>query len=153
MDGSTKDITPGTGRAGRRHTTRRRVVAAFSVTAVAALATLAGAAPAQAATPAFEIFYGPGCGGGGTASRTYTGFNAKEGWVNDTFDSSRWGNAGLGLRIRENAASIYISNARVYIYTDGGDSPSWTAASTGACYDLPAGVRNHNTQWQTFRIN
>lgn len=153
MDGSTKTSTTGTRRAGTRNRTRRRVLAAVSATAGIALVTLAGAAPAQAATPAFEIFYGPGCGGGGTASRVYTGFNPKEGWVNDTFTSSQWGTVGLGQPIREDAASIYVSNARVYIYTDGGDTPSWTAASTGACYDLPPAVRNHNTQWQTFRIN
>jgi hypothetical protein len=152
MDGSMKMNATSMKKEGGRRMTRGRVIAAISATAAAVLVTLAGAAPAQAATPAFEIFYGPGCGGGGTASRVYTGNNSKEGWVNDTFTSSQWGTTGLGEPIRNDAASIYISNAAVYIYVDGNDSPSWSAASSGACYNLPDGVRNHNTQWQTFSI-
>ncbi|MBF4623410.1 hypothetical protein [Clavibacter sp. VKM Ac-2872] len=118
-----------------------------------ALSTLTGATAAQAAqpTPAFEIFYGVNCSSGGSASRVYTGENAREGWVNDTFNKTTWGSAGNGQKIRDNAQSIYLSNARVRIITETG-YPDWEEQSYGACYNLPAGVHDHNIMWQTYGI-
>ncbi|MBF4625201.1 hypothetical protein [Clavibacter sp. VKM Ac-2872] len=139
--------------AGRRDRKRSRTIAALSVAAGVALSTLTGATAAQAArpVPAFEIFWGFNCGAGGTASRVYSYENALEGWVNDTFDSTRFGSQGYGQKIRNNAESIYVSNARVRIITEDA-FPAWEEQSYGACYNLPDGVRNKNIQWQTYGI-
>lgn len=134
----------------QRRARRSRLLAAASVSVGFALVSLAGATPAQAAgAPYFEIFYGPGCAGGESSSRVYTGANSGEGWVDDTFNSNGWGDAGYGQRIRDNAASIEITRATVTIYTDGPQT-SWQASTAKqGCFDFPDGVRNHNIQWTT----
>lgn len=125
---------------------RTRSAVAAAITAIAAATALLGAAPAHAAaaTPAFEIFYSPNCSAGGSASRVYTGLNSGEHWINDTFTSRQWGSAGYGQLIRNNAASIYVSNATVNIFPS---SETYRAfRSTGQCFNLDD-LRNRNVAW------
>jgi hypothetical protein len=139
----------------RRRARRSRMLAAVSVSVGFALVSLTGATSAQAANwPAFEIFYGPNCGGGQTSSHVYSGVNFGEGWVSDTFNTSGYGTTGRGQLVRNNAASIYLSHATVRIYTDGNSSAiAWEQSSGAGCFNFPDGVRNHNTQWSSFPYN
>jgi len=122
--------------------------------AAAALAVLtaglaAPAGPAHAATKAaFEIFYGPNCSAGRSASRVYSGLNSGERWINDTFNSTQWGASGSGQRIANNAASVYVSYATVMMESNRG---AWKQfQSVGSCINLePYGLRNANTAWVT----
>lgn len=113
-----------------------------------AVVTLGVATPAQAGpNVAFEIFYGQNCAQGGTASRIYVGIR-NEGWINDTFNSSQWGSAGYGQKIRENAASVYVHSGGVSISTAGGWS--WHFASgPGECFNLNSETRNQNVGFIT----
>jgi hypothetical protein len=132
------------------NTKRRAGVAALLTGIIAPLVAFGGVAPAQADTPpAFEIFYGQNCSRGQTASRIYSGYNAGEAWINDTFTSSQYGSAGYGQPIRNNAASIYVSHAMVRLTTPS-NYPVWVARAVGACYNLPDNVRNSNTNWTTY---
>jgi hypothetical protein len=118
--------------------------------AVALAAGLLISTPAKAATPppAFEIFYGLDCAAGKTASRVYTGSNPGEAWVNDTFNSTKWGSAGAGQLIRRNAASIYISYASVTINWD--YNQAWMSGRrTGVCMNLGY-MRNNNLDWNVI---
>jgi len=122
--------------------------ASLSLLAIATLFSgFAIASPAQAVTPAFEIFYGPNCGAGKTASRVYTGVNAGEQWINDTFTSTQWGTPGSGQPIRYNAASMYVSYATVVINYDRNDAIGWR--STGVCVNFNDHYRNGNVSWST----
>lgn len=124
---------------------------AAAVAIAAAGIGMLGAAPAQAATPppAFEIFYSPNCNAGVSASRVYTGVNAGEHWINDTFNSRQWGSAGYGQPIRNNAASIWVSYATVNIFPS---SQSYTTfRSTGQCFNL-GDLRNRNVVWSTYGL-
>ncbi|MBF4623411.1 hypothetical protein [Clavibacter sp. VKM Ac-2872] len=147
-----RTITP-TRNARKRTPKRSRAIAAISVTAGLVLSTVTGTTAAQAADPAFEIFFGKDCSGGGSASRVYTGENLGEGWVNDTFNKTQWGSWGVNQRVRNNAESIYLSNAHVRIYINGDRSLAWEEQSRGQCYNLPDGVSNHNTQWATYNYS
>ena len=129
-----------------RRSSRTRSSAAVAVALAACATLLLGAAPAQAAvgTPAFEIFYSPNCNSGASASRVYTGLNSGEHWINDTFTSRQWGSAGYGQAIRNNAASIWVSNATVNIFPS---SQAYRAfRSAGQCFNLND-LRNRNVVW------
>lgn len=119
------------------------------ITASAAL-SFVGAAPAQAATPAFEIFFSPDCAAGKSASRVYTGTNFGEAWVNDKYNSKQFGSAGFDQRIAYNAASVYVSNAQVQINYD--QNLYWIGKSTGNCFNLQMPYRNQNRNWTTYPI-
>ncbi|OQJ63052.1 hypothetical protein B5P24_08630 [Clavibacter tessellarius] len=149
MDASAEVVGIASESAARVKRRRSRALAALSVTAGVALASVTGASSAQAVGPAFEIFYGPDCSGGGTASRVYTGINQGEAWIDDTFDKTTWGSTGSGQLIRNNAASIYVSHANVALYLDGSSYIGWDAQASGACFNLTDGIRNHNTRWKT----
>ncbi|MBN9629316.1 MAG: hypothetical protein J0I18_01685 [Actinobacteria bacterium] len=126
----------------------RRSVVAFCATIVTASAALVGAAPAQAATPWFEIFYSPNCGAGKSASKVYVGTNAGERWINDKFDNKNFGTAGYNEKIAYNAASVYIYHASVQINYD--QNRWWGAQSaTGQCFNLDGSYRNSNRNWRT----
>ncbi|WP_431218238.1 hypothetical protein [Leifsonia xyli] len=130
---------------------RSRVAIAGLVLATVSATGLVGAAPAQAAgtVPAFEIFYSPNCNAGTSASRVYTGVNAGEHWINDTFNSRQWGSAGYGQPIRNNAASLWVSNATVNIFPS---SETYTAfRSAGQCFNLNE-LRNRNVVWSTWAL-
>ena len=130
---------------------RARVLATTALASAALGVAVLGAAPAQAATPppAFEIFYSPNCASGVSASRVYTGANAGEHWINDTFNSRQWGSAGYGQPIRNNAASMWVSYATVNIFPS---SETYTAfRSTGQCFNLGA-LRNRNVVWSTWAL-
>lgn len=130
-----------------RSRTAKRMAASAAVALAITAAGVVTAAPAQAATtPAFEIFYGPNCAQGVTASRVYTGLNAGEKWINDTFNSKQWGSAGYGQRINSNAASVYVSNAAVWISVDNGYSFK-AHISKGQCFNLNE-LRNRNNAWK-----
>ena len=133
----------------------RRAFGAVAAVAAIAISGLA-AAPAQAATytPAFEIFYSPNCSAGGSASHVYSGPRSNgEAWINDTFNSTQFGSAGYGSRIRNNAASIYVSHAQVMIVPDHSVG-SHTFVSAGACFNLePWGLRNNNTDFFVYTYN
>jgi len=105
---------------------------------------------AAAETPSFEIFYGPNCTG--SASRIYSGFNRGEAWINDTFNTTRFGAAGYGQKIRDNAASVYVNNAQLWIL---GHGALWeTLYGWGECFNLADyGLRNQNTQFQLYEPN
>jgi hypothetical protein len=128
-----------------------RLIASMAALTTAAIVSLGAAAPAQAATPAFEIFFGSDCGGGGTASRTYTGVNSGESWINDTFNSSQFGSAGYGQTIRNNAASMYVSAARVLVQDNTGVYHSFST-SGGFCFNFDSTLRNKNVWWSTRAI-
>ena len=132
-------------RAPRSSSRSTRVVAA-GATIGALAAGLLFTSPAQAAaTPAFEIFYGLDCSAGKTASRIYTGANAGEQWISDRFNSTRWGSPGNGQLIRENAASVYVSNGALTINWD--RNGAWLGPrTTGACFNLGT-TRNSNVNW------
>ncbi|MFI6824235.1 hypothetical protein ACIBJE_25330 [Micromonospora sp. NPDC050187] len=146
-----------------RRSAARTLVAAAVVAGLTAFTSPALAAPspsvnappeavaAAAATPKFEIFYSPGCA---NASRIYSGQNFGEWWVNDTFNRNAWGSAGYGQKIRNNAASVRITNATLYIATSAdmevGTVSFYKGAASG-CYNLePYGVRNQNVWWATM---
>ena len=127
-----------------------------AIAAVAGVTISVGvfAAPASAApAPSFEIFYSPDCSAGASASRSYDGYNAGESWINDTFTSSRFGGAGFGQLIRNNAASIYVANA--YVSIRNSDGAGWgygsPSVSAGQCFNLNVNLRNRNTDWVTTR--
>ncbi|MBF4625409.1 hypothetical protein [Clavibacter sp. VKM Ac-2872] len=135
---------------GQRRARRPRLLAAASVLVGFAIVSSTGATAAQAAdVPAFEIFYGQNCSAGATASRIYTGVNSGEKWVDDSFNTTRFGVNGYGQRIKDNAASMYLSHARVIIYTDGPQSIGWEASGAARCVNFPDDIRNLNTQWAT----
>jgi len=106
---------------------------------------------AAAATPAFEIFYSPGCT---NASRVYSGQNFGEWWINDTFNRTASGGAGYRQAIRNNAASVWVSNASLYIASSANmqtGTPAFYVASAGGCFNLaPYGLRNNNAWWATM---
>jgi hypothetical protein len=133
------------GRSGRR---RGRLAALGLSAAGLTVITLGVAAPAQAGpNVAFEIFYGQNCAQGGTASQIYVGVR-NEPWITDTFNSSQWGSAGYGQRIRENAASVYVHSGGLSISTSGGYS--WHFASgPGECFNLNSETRNQNVGFST----
>lgn len=125
----------------------RRAISLATVIFSAGSTAVLGAAPAQAAgTPAFEIFYSPNCNSGVSASRVYTGLNAGEHWINDTFNSTKWGSAGYGQKIRNNAASIWVSNATVNILPN--SETYVTYRSAGQCFNLNE-IRNRSVVWST----
>lgn len=100
----------------------------------------------------FHIFFSPNCAGGrpGSANRYYPGLNSGEAWINDRFDDATAGAAGYGQLIRQNAASISVSNATVWISADGGYSFSAFSSRGFTCFNLgDRGLRNRNTNWIT----
>ncbi|WP_374010251.1 hypothetical protein [Leifsonia sp. LS-T14] len=129
---------------------RARALFAGAVAITVSATGLLGAAPAQAAaSPAFEIFYSPNCNAGVSASRVYTGVNTGEHWINDTFNSKQWGSAGYGQSIRNNAASMWVSNATVNIFPS---SETYTAyRSAGQCFNLNE-LRNRNVAWSVWAL-
>ncbi len=132
-----------------RHKRPRQTIVGLCAAIVTAAAALVGAAPAQAATPWFEIFYSPNCGAGKSASKVYVGTNSGERWINDRFDNANFGTAGHGQLIVNNAASIYIYHAGVQINYD--QNRWWGAESiTGQCFNLEGGPRNANRNWRTY---
>lgn len=124
----------------------------FAGGGVANAASESGAtAAAAAATPSFEIFYGPNCA---SASRVYTGANRGEAWINDTFTRTASGTAGLGQKIGNNAASIRTFNVQS-VNIKGRDGTYIAFSTQGACkpLDSPFGNRrNNNTGWQTVPL-
>jgi hypothetical protein len=131
-------------------TSRIRGIVAGTAVLGMCVSALVVAAPAQAAAvPAFEIFYSPDCNAGASASRVYTGANSGEHWINDTFNSRQWGSKGYGQLIRNNAASMWVSNATVNIFPS---SQTYTAfRSTGRCFNLND-LRNRNVAWSTWGL-
>ncbi|MGJ1427768.1 hypothetical protein ACR8AL_03655 [Clavibacter sepedonicus] len=108
-------------------------------------------ASAAAATPSFEIFYGLNCS---SASRIYTGANHGEAWINDTFNSTQYGSAGSGQRIRNNAASIRTLNVQS-VNIKGNDGTYITFYTHGNCASLESAYgnrRNNNIGWQTVPV-
>ncbi|MFS2030059.1 hypothetical protein ACEN85_08115 [Curtobacterium sp. CT11-45] len=115
------------------------------------MTTSSASTSAVAATPSFEIFYGPGCS---SASRVYTGTNRGEAWVNDTFNRTTHGIAGSGQKIRNNAASIITHNVQS-VNIRGNDGVYIAFSTQGKCVSLdsPFGNRrNNNTGWQTVPL-
>jgi hypothetical protein len=102
------------------------------------------------ATPWFRIYFGQNCASGGTANHYYPGYNAGEAWINDTFNDSSSGSSGYGQTIRNNAASVLVNSAAVWISSDGGFSFTAYNTSGSQCFNLgDRGQRNANTNWKT----
>lgn len=110
----------------------------------------ASQAAAAAVTPAFEIYYSPNCTG---ASRYYSGQNFGEWWINDKFNLTNSGSAGYGQKIRNNAASVKLYNASLWVAT-----AAEMASSAGTvkfyregngCHNLGT-TRNANVWWATM---
>lgn len=107
-------------------------------------------AVAFAATPGFEIYYSPNCT---NASRQYLGQNFGEWWINDTFNRTTSGSAGYGQKIRNNAASVRLYSASLWIASASdmqtGKASFYKSAAYG-CFNLePSGLRNNNVWWAT----
>lgn len=97
----------------------------------------------------FRIFYSPDCARGGSASRSYYGLNSGEHWINDRFNNSA-GLSGYDQIIRQNAASILVYNAAVWISGDNGYSWTLFNSRSSTCFNLgDRGLRNRNTNWVT----
>jgi hypothetical protein len=114
-------------------------------TADTAVGSAASSATSAArATPGFRVYFSPNCA---NASRYYSGPNGGEYWINDTFNAGA-GLSGYGQKIRNNAASVRITDASVYVASAAdmqtGKVSFYKSAATG-CYNLePSGTRNNN---------
>lgn len=131
----------------RRHPRRRRrLIGGTAITAAAvALLSLGVVSPAQADVnppdAAFEIFYSPNCQG---ASRVYNKSEhaPQEQFINDRFNLTRFGSAGSGQHVRNNAASIYVGVGYPIVYFD-----DWNRGhrwSPGHCWNFDTTERNRN---------
>lgn len=99
----------------------------------------------QAYAPFFTIFYSPGCKG---ASRTYSGTNSGEAWISDRFNDTSSGTAGATQLIRNNAASITVSQAYVGVSNNNGAVFQGGFPAAG-CKNFTSDLRNKNTYWYT----
>jgi hypothetical protein len=125
---------------------RRRLIGGTAIGAAAVAAMSLGVfTPAQAdinpPNAAFEIFYSPDCQG---ASKIYNKSEhaPQEQFINDRFNLTRFGSAGIGEHVRNNAASIYIGAGYPALYFDDWNrGKRWSA---GHCWNFNPDERNRN---------
>ena len=131
-------------RAHRSSKTAKRTTIAMATVVSSLGIGLLGAAPAQASTPFFYIYYSPDCT---NAFRDYTGANSGERWINDRFDQG-YGEPGYNQLIAYNAASVWVpSGTWLDINFDSNQAFQIGYSHPGQCYNLPSAIRNYNYDW------